>query len=68
MPNSTRPVVSIDVPEEPAVTRVDVQVSSPAPVRSLARFAYVFVREHLGSVAALGRVLRGDYRRGGNGK
>ena len=50
------------------MTRVDVQVSSPAPVRSLARFAYVFVREHLGSVAALGRVLRGDYRRGGNGK
>jgi hypothetical protein len=60
VPNTPR-AAPIDLEEDPAMTRVDAQV--PVRTRSLTRLAYAFVREHLDSVAALARVLRGDYRR-----
>ena len=44
------------------MTRVDVANPAGAPIRSLARFAYMFVQEQIDSVAALTRMLRGGYR------
>jgi hypothetical protein len=44
------------------MTRADVANPPTAPARALARFAYGFVRDHIDSIAALGRLLRGGYR------
>jgi len=44
------------------MSRVDARPTPVARFGTLARFAYGFVRDHLESVAALSRLLRGAQR------
>ena len=61
-PCSSPGIGTTKVREEAAMTRVDVASPAGAPIRGLARFAYMFVREQIGCVAALTRLIRGGYR------